>query len=153
MKLNKKKKEKPLTPRERKMVKDLVAGKSKKEALMSAGYSEQTALKNPSVILGKNRIQTAFQKLMEKKGLTDGKLLGVLGDGLKAKRVVSAVILGTDTHDFVEVDDHQTRHKFLDTALKLKNRYPAEKHELDITVETYEQRLRRLRGLLPEGGN
>lgn len=63
---------------------------------------------------------------MEEAGVTDKELLNTLRDGLVAKRVVSARITGKDadaqTDDFIEVDDHQTRHKYLETALRLKKR-------------------------------
>ena len=67
-----------------------------------------------------------FGELMEEGGLTDNKLRQKLDEGLEANRVLSAKIIHkeatTQTDDFIEVPDFAVRHKYLDTALKLKGR-------------------------------
>lgn len=68
--------------------------------------------------------------LMEEMGLNDQKLMTVLNDGLQANKNISCNIIALNkegmkdadsvTKDFIEVEDHPTRHKYLETALKLK---------------------------------
>lgn len=74
------------------------------------------------------KLQDPVKLLMEAKGLDMGKLLGVLDEGLKADKVISAQVInkrGTgmkDAHsitkDFIDVPDHAVRHKYLETAAK-----------------------------------
>ncbi len=69
--------------------------------------------------------------------LPDDLLMKVHSEGLQATRTSNAAILLTkegqlikaEEQGLIEVPDHATRHKFLDTALKLKDKYPAEKHK------------------------
>lgn len=78
-------------------------------------------------------------ELMEEGGITDKKLKEKLEEGLEATKVVSArviVIKGrptsqadgelppadSRTDDFIDVPDYAVRHKYLETALKLKGR-------------------------------
>ena len=75
-------------------------------------------------------IEVSIDELLELKGLSDNKLLQVLEDGLNATKVISCNVIAKDgegmkdadsaTKDFVDVDDYPTRHKYLETALKLK---------------------------------
>jgi hypothetical protein len=77
-------------------------------------------------------------------------LLDVLDDGLKANKVISCNIVSLDkegmkdadsmTKDFVDIDDHPTRHKFLDTALKLK-RYLDKDEDKNQSITVIIQRL------------
>jgi len=72
------------------------------------------------------KLQAPIKTLMEAKGLSVGRLMEVLDDGLKANRTLSAKVIyqgkqgeaTTKTDDFIEVPDHAVRHKFLDTASK-----------------------------------
>lgn len=97
-----------------------------------SGNATQAALKayetddpgSASVIGTENlaKLRNPIKAYMENKGLSLGRLVEVLDDGLKANRVISAV--NTDkqasgaSSDFIEVPDHQTRHKYLETASK-----------------------------------
>lgn len=60
-----------LSGRERKAVAGIVAGKTKKQALLDAGYSASTADKSPDAVLGKSRVQNALLQAYEKQGLTE----------------------------------------------------------------------------------
>jgi hypothetical protein len=72
-----------------------------------------------------NLSKLIIAELMEEKGLTDIKLINKLNEGLDATRVISAV-KGTSanggTTDFIDVPDFMSRHKYLETAFKLKKR-------------------------------
>jgi hypothetical protein len=67
-----------------------------------------------------------YTEFLEEGGITDERLKRVLSDGLDANRVVSAMNTGKQasaaTADFIDVPDHIVRHKYLETALKMKQR-------------------------------
>lgn len=68
------------------------------------------------------KLKSPIRTFMESKGISLGYLCTVLEEGLRAKRVISAVntnkqATGADT-DFIEVPDHEVRHKYLTTASK-----------------------------------
>jgi hypothetical protein len=57
--------------------------------------------------------------------LPDSELIRITKMGLYATKIKTSL-----TEPDVEVPDIPTRHKFLDTALKLKDKYPAEKRKI-----------------------
>ncbi len=77
-----------------------------------------------------------YHVLMEAQGLTDQYLNDKLNEGLDsmkqigARKIVQGARVGheirvdstTDTDDFIDVPDMPTRHKYLETAFKLKGR-------------------------------
>jgi len=66
-----------------------------------------------------------FATLLEEAGITDKRLIDKVSDGLDAKKVISSYggkNADASTTDFIEVPDHPTQHKYLETALKLKGR-------------------------------
>lgn len=84
------------------------------KSMREAGYSEAMA-KNPQKLTQSQ----AFQQIMQEAGVTDEKLVSVLKDGLEATKVI---VMGTKSDEsFVDIQpDHPTRHKFLETSLKIK---------------------------------
>lgn len=98
------------------------------KAMREAGYSPQSAV-NPSKLTESK----TWEELMEQH-FPDSKLSKVIDEGLEATRVISAVNTGKEangaTTDFVDVPDHAVRHKFTETALKLKKKFPSEKMQL-----------------------
>lgn len=137
----------PLTIRQQRLAKlieeNLTAPKPRPLAklMRDAGYSEAVATKAASRMVGVISKKLGWADQMDKAGITNEALMAVLGEGLLAKKQISAVV-GKDadgaTVDFVDVEDHPTRHKYLDTALKLKSAYPNDKldvaHTGDINV-------------------
>lgn len=124
-----------LNIRERKFIKGLMEGLSAAEAMRQAGYAESTAVAKQAEKLAK--VGETIQDLMEKRGLTDDRLLETLEEGLVATKVISAIVIkGKDgdpaderdgmkdahslTRDFVDVEDYPTRHRYMETGLKLK---------------------------------
>ena len=115
-----------LSIRQQKAKREILKGTPARKALRIAGYSPKTADKDSKAVLAK----LGIAELMEKRGLTDDRLLDVLADGLKANKVISANIINksgdgmadahSTTKDFIDVEDHHTRHKYLETGLKLK---------------------------------
>lgn len=86
-------------------------------AMVDAGYSPATA-KNPNKLTD----SVTFRSIAEQ--IPDDLLVQVHMEGLAANRVISANITYGDadekTNDFIEVPDHAVRHKFLDSAYKIK---------------------------------
>lgn len=68
-----------------------------------------------SVIASENlaKLRDPIRVLMEKRGLSLGRLLDVLDEGLKAKKVITK---GGKRHR--KVEDYAVRHKYLETAAK-----------------------------------
>ncbi len=101
-----------------------------------AGYAETTALKKQSEKLGK--VGRYIAELMEQKGLTDDRLLDVLENGLRAMKVISAnmVSMGSDEspeghgmiRGIISVDDYATRHRYLETGLRLRGYFNRTDH-------------------------
>jgi hypothetical protein len=133
-----------LTIKERKLLQGIAKGLSVSAAARQAGYADSTSKVDVYKTLDKPRVQTAFLAILEKKGITDDKLGQVIADGLDANKVISANVIAPNgegmadahsmTKDFVEVPDHPTRHKFVDTVCKLKSHYPNEKIDVKHSV-------------------
>ena len=105
------------TERQKKALELIVESHGKKavsKAMVEAGYSPISA-KNP-INLTKSQY---FQEVMERAGVDDVKLVSVLKEGLEANKVI---VMGKDSAEsFVDIQpDHPTRHKFLETSLKIK---------------------------------
>jgi hypothetical protein len=73
-----------------------------------------------------NLTKLDYSYFLEEAGITDKLLQEKIMEGLDATRTVSAVKTSrnatADSTDFVDVPDFLTRHKYLETALKLKKR-------------------------------
>lgn len=93
-------------------------GKDKPEPigkiLKDVGYSKNTA-DTPTLVTRSK----GFMELLEKAGVTDDKLAKVLDEGLNASK---AVVMGRESSEsFVDIQpDYPVRHKYLETALRLK---------------------------------
>lgn len=89
--------------------------------LKEAGYSEQTA-KTPGQVIDSD----GFQGILERAGVTDDILAETLNDGLRAvtfvktEKVTGVGKTRIKTEDVVLVPDINTRHKYLETGLRLK---------------------------------
>lgn len=107
-----------------------MAGEPPTAAMRTAGYSDYTARSKAVPKVRESKIAETIQELMDRKGITDERLLDVLEDGLKATKVISAMVIAKSgegmadansmTKDFVEVDDYAVRHKYMETGLKMK---------------------------------
>jgi len=95
-------------------------GLSMGQAMKDLGYSENYA-DSPDKIK-----KTKGWKALMRKYLPDRKLVKVVDEGLGANRVISAMNTGKQatgaTADFIEVPDHAVRHRFVETALKMKGK-------------------------------
>lgn len=108
-----------VTPRHRKFVKGLIAGKSPSAAAISAGYTEggygSHLMKQPAV-------QSILVAEMEKQGLTDSVLVRKLRDGLNAQTVPRR-------EGGQRYDDQFVRKQFLDIIFKVRGDYAPERTE------------------------
>jgi len=135
----KKKKERGLSVREMKAIALILEGKTKKDALIAAGYSENTATHNPNSVLGKNVVVRALMRAFERKGLTEDMLAEKHFALLDAKKVVP-IGMG----DYVECADGQTQIRAVELAYKIRGNFAPEVHA--VVTESYANRIKRLRG-------
>lgn len=107
-------------------------GGNASKAMREAGYSAVTA-----ATPGKLTNSKGFRELLDEY-LPEQKLLQVHKEGLDAKKVISARVTskeaGVDTDDFIEVPDHPTRHKFLETGYQLRGKLRPEAIDLQFNV-------------------
>ena len=78
-----------------------------KQVLQSVGYTENSSKQPSSIIKTKT-----FQQLMDKAGITTEVLSNKLYEGLNATKIAGK--------SDIEHPDYATRHRYLETALRLK---------------------------------
>lgn len=145
-----------LTLKQRRFVKFYLETGNGAESAKRAGYKNRQSayenLTNPYII-------SLFQELMDDEGITDKKLISLIVDGLNATKVISAQVvvnknkrgsLERDTPevkekiadekstDFIDVPDFAVRHKYIETALRLKERLK-DIFNIDNSVKSYVQ--------------
>jgi phage terminase small subunit len=96
------------------------------------------------------KVDLSDDEIMEEIGLTDSYIYEKIKEGTDATKVVSVIPIkpkeaqennpelpeaNSKNVDFVDVEDFPTRHKYIETYLKLRNKYPSEKHELNLKGE------------------
>lgn len=126
--------------KQKKVMKEILENPSTsmRQAMLKAGYSPNTACDPTNLTNTKS-----WEELMEEY-FPDGLLSETINQGLKATKPISARIIlqkgdnevgnqdaWSKTDDFIEVEDYPTRHKYVETALKLKKKFP--KDEIDHT--------------------
>ncbi|MHB8894151.1 MAG: hypothetical protein ACYC99_03105 [Candidatus Geothermincolia bacterium] len=130
-----------LSLREARVVQGFLHGRTATDAMIAAGYSRSTSISRPYSVLEKSRVKEAMRDAMDRQGLTAARLAKTIEAGLNATR---KVVSGSQ---IVEEPDYAMRHKFVETAIRLRGEDPD--RETRATIETHEQRIRRLRGLAP----
>ncbi|MCK4328311.1 terminase small subunit [candidate division WOR-3 bacterium] len=139
------------TLRERKFIKSYIENSGNAtEAYMaiSPKISEESA-----AVLGfrmLRKVNISSDELMDMMGMTDAYLQEKLDEGLNATKTISVIPIPpkqcepstgdlpkatSKNVEYVDVDDFAVRHKYLDTALKLKGTYPSEKKDIDLNVK------------------
>jgi len=96
------------------------------------------------------KVNISVEELLDKMEMTDGYLSGKLYEGLDATKVISVIPIppkksqenNTDLPEansknieFIDVPDYNARVKYLDMALKLKGKFPSEKHDVKVEGE------------------
>lgn len=94
------------------------------------------------------KVNLSNDELMDMMGMTDAYLQEKLDEGLNATKTISVIPIkpkeaqpnstalkeaNSKNIEFVDVNDFAVRHKYLDTALKLKGKYPATKTISELT--------------------
>lgn len=96
------------------------SGISLNQAMKDMDYSEAYAHNSHQLK------KTKTWRYLMRHVLPNSKLVKVVDEGLGAMRVISAMNTGKQasgaTSDFIEVPDHAVRHKFVETALKMKGK-------------------------------
>lgn len=122
------------TERQKKAIKLVVENRGNvSKSMRQAGYTDKTA-KNP-----KNLTESdAWKEIMEK-ALPDKLLSKVHKEGLSATRKEQKIVGRDDEgkveYDLVDVEDYSTRHRYLESAYKLKGKFAPEKKELSFDDE------------------
>lgn len=107
------------TEKQKKAIANVVEnGGNVSKAMRDAGYSHETA-KNPNKLTGSK----SWEELMDE-NFGDEKIQSLIEEGLYADKPAGEQ--GT-------VPDYPTRHKYIDTVMKLKDKYPAQKKAVDLT--------------------
>ena len=93
------------------------------------------------------KVNIKASELLDMLGANNHFLAEKLVEGLKAKKVISVIVTppkenksstgdlqeaGPKDTDFIEVNDLNTRYKYLDMAYKLTDQYPTEKHKIEL---------------------
>lgn len=144
--------EKKLTERQSRFVDNYVATGNGAEAARRAGYSEDNARNQAVENLAKPYIKEAVSEMLDRGEVTKPRLIEKINEGLEAMLTKIASHEGkiTDTREFI---DFVTRHKYIETALKLHDMFPAEKKKLshdfsNITLEDEKAAIQRVNRLL-----
>jgi hypothetical protein len=96
------------------------------------------------------KVEISDDEIMETLGINDAYLMQKIKEGVEATKVVSVVPIppkknesstadlpdaNSKNVEFIDVEDYPTRHKYLDMILKLRNKYPAEKKDIDLNLK------------------
>lgn len=126
-------KERKLTLKQRKFLKYYLETGNASEASRRAGYANdrQQGCQN----LTKFNIRQAFMMLLDKKGLTDEKIVDKIMELIEAKKPISANITYGDadekTTDFIDVPDNPTQIKAIELLMKVKSLIGGDKTIID----------------------
>lgn len=104
------------TIRQKRFIKYYLETGNASQSALKAGYAVRESAFD---VLSSPIIKKLWPALLDKHGISDNKLAKVLGEGLNASKTV--ISLG-DEPEACKVADHPTRHKFLTTALELKEK-------------------------------
>ena len=109
------------TIKQRKAYKEVLKGSTITSAMVKSGYSETTASTT-----GKLTNTKGWKELLDKT-ISDRKLVKVLDEGLiSGKRVFKNNNETGEIEDMGVEPDYAVRHKYLETGLKLKSKFPKE---------------------------
>jgi len=120
-------------------IQNKLEGMTKKDAAIKAGYSPNTAIAPGQKIESTEAYQRACDKY-----LPDDLIYRKLVEGLDATKVVIAQKDGVITDERVYAD-YSTRHKYVDSALKIKGDYKVvEQVAQDDDIESLKKEIREL---------
>lgn len=128
------------TIRQKKAFKEVVNGSTLKGAMRKAGYSNETSKRTNKLTKTKG-----WQELMNKH-LPDSLLAKVHKEGLSAgKKIFKNNVTSGEIEEVGVEADYQTRHRYLDSAYKLKGLYAPEKSvTLNVNANIVDPKQRKL---------
>jgi len=106
------------TTRQRKLIKGMLDGKPVAQAAREAGYADSVIPTAIYKLIKRPAFLAALGEAMDRAGITDEKLLERLREGLDATTVKIALQNGSAVER--AVPDWDGRHRYLETALRLK---------------------------------
>lgn len=106
------------TIKQKQVFEKVVKGSTISGAMKEVGYASSTSKRTNKITKSDGWLE------LLKKHIPDSKLAKVLDDGLEAFRISSSL-----TEPDRVVPDFAVRHKYLETGLKLKNKFPKELNE------------------------
>jgi hypothetical protein len=120
------KSKKALELRAKKIATAMLDGATQEQALISAGYSMQTAKTQSTAILGNPVIQAAFSEILEKAGLSDEYIASKHKELIDAEKLVS---IRTEGEGIIEVTvpDYAARARALDMYYRVRRLYVEQK--------------------------
>ena len=124
-----------LTAQEQVFVKEVVKTGNKTKAVVKAYQEEDPnyAGVKGHRLLRKDKIQNAIQTLADR--IPEDKLHTVLMEGLEAgKHIYKNNNESGEIEDMGVEPDYAVRHKYLDTALKLKGEYPTDSSQPNLNI-------------------
>lgn len=119
-------------------------GMKPQTAILEAGYSQHTAYQRTEQIVARSLRNSPMISALDKVGCTTDYLAKRIKKGTKAKKT-QRLVVGREVAQFTD-EDWATQHRFIETAARLRGEDPST--QIDATTETFEQRVRRLRGVL-----
>lgn len=119
----------PKTVKEKRWVKKYIEIGSGSEAAKQV--YDVTSDDSARAIASQNFQKIDMSSIMDAKGLTDERLVDVLDDGLQAEKVIMS-----PTEPDRVVKDYAIRHKYLETALKLKGKLQPASNQTNVQINT-----------------
>lgn len=123
-----------LTPKQRRFLQEYRGEGDGARAARAAGYSSKRANTAAWAILNNPKVREAINEALDEVGLDIGAVFKTTIEGINAEAVKIASHEGKIT-DVQSFPDYQVRHKYLETLIKLRDLYPADK--LDMTVNKF----------------
>lgn len=142
-----------LTPKQRRFLQEYRGVGDGSRAARAAGYSSKRANTAAWYILkGSPKVQEIMNEVMDEVGLDTGAVWRGIIEGLNAEVVKTATHEGQIT-DEKSYPDYQVRHKYLETLIKLRDMFPADKLDVNdnrkpLTDQEFREQVKQLNQMI-----
>lgn len=120
--------------RRKKIIEEILKGRTQAEAGIAAGLNPNSAYKQVSDILQEPSIKQTYCQVLEAAGVTLEAQAKVIKDAMGANKQLSAIIINgkekdanSQTTDFIEVEDHPTRLRAVAEVHRVRGQYQDKK--------------------------